>query len=322
MAAATSLAIAGIAVSAGSAGMSFYNASESKKLQAQAQADAAEAMKNARKGLSANFYESIGIPKETYELQSEAALSAGAQALQAGAESERGAAATAGRIQAEQNIAQAGIRTDMGAQLLDLEKLTAQEESRLRDVGVGLDLATAQGAQMAARDAGEAAAAQTAQGFASATAAVAQGLEMVPLYQKTQAVKDFGKLQSSYETAAKNKTLGTQFLDAAGNPLPFGQAIERVPGFADRVKGLGALNAMEAQDFLVQQPQTIKDILKGGFGYNTAAMPTAPTINPMPSGGSKDLFSEGNNYYNPFELETNIPKFKSPYGVPYRKNAY
>ena len=158
----TALAIASVATEASSSFMSFSDASESRKLQAQAKTDAAEAMKNARKGLSANFYKSIGIPKETYELQSEAALSAGAQAIQAGAESERGAAATAGRIQAEQNIAQAGIRTDMGAQLLDLEKLTAQEESRLRDVGVGLDLAQAQGAQMAARDAQEAAAAQTA----------------------------------------------------------------------------------------------------------------------------------------------------------------
>jgi len=297
MAVATALAVAGIAVSEGSAAMSFYNASESRKLQAEAQRDAAEGIKEARKGLSKNFYESIGIPKEAYMLQSEAALSAGAQAIQTGAESERGIGATAGRIQAQQNEAQAGIRTDMGNTLLELDKLTAQEDSRLRDVGVGIDLAKAQGAQMAARDAGEAAAAQTAQGFAAATSAIGQGLEMVPLYQKTQAVKDYGKLQSSYEKAAKSGTLGTQFKDTYGNPLPFSQAVEKVPGFADKTKGFGALNAMEAQDFMVQQPQTIKDIMNAGFGSSSTFVPSAPN---SPLLSANPLIPAKNPYGNPF----------------------
>ena len=67
-------------------------------------------------------------------------LSQGAQAIQAGVESERGAAATAGRIQMAANEGQGAIRTAMGQDMQQLEMLSAQEEGRLRDIGVQLDL--------------------------------------------------------------------------------------------------------------------------------------------------------------------------------------
>lgn len=296
----TAIAAAGIATEVASSIKSFSDAQDSRNAAAKYQADAARMAEEAKKGLSANYYKGISLPKETYQLQSEAAISAGAQAIQAGAESERGAAATAGRIQAEQNVAQAGIRTDQANTMLELDKLTQQENSRLRDVGVGIDLSRAAGAQLAARDATEAAAAQTAQGFSSATSALGQGLAAVPLYQKSQAVKDYGKLQSSYDAAAKAGTLGSQFKDTYGNPLPFSQAVEKVPGFADKTKGFSSLNSLQAQDFMVQQPQTIKDIMDSGWSHNSSFVPSAPN--------------------SPLLSENPLSPIKNPYGNPFVYN--
>jgi len=317
----TAIAAAGIATEVASSIKSFSDAQDSRNAAAKYQADAARMAEEAKKGLSANYYKGISLPKETYQLQSEAAISAGAQAIQAGAESERGATATAGRIQAEQNVAQAGIRTDQANTMLELDKLTQQENSRLRDVGVGIDLSRAAGAQLAARDATEAAAAQTAQGFSSATSALGQGLAAVPLYQKSQAVKDFGNLQSSYNEAVKNGTAGSMYKDANGNYIPFNQALAKMPGFETQTQGVGQLNAMAAQDFMVQQPDVLKSILKTGWGQSMLT-PKAPTINPMPEGGSNYLFPPSKGYQSPFDIGINPPQYSDYYGKPYRENAY
>ena len=95
---------------------------------------------NILKKLNVNFYENLSINKEAYELEREALLSAGAQATAAGAESERGAAAVAGRVLAAQNQAQAQDRVAMSTEQKELEALIAKEDSRLRDVQGQLDL--------------------------------------------------------------------------------------------------------------------------------------------------------------------------------------
>lgn len=179
----TALAIGGIAVSAGSAGMSFAQANKQRKLQTQAQSEARQAMDEARKKLEVNMYDQLNVPMEAYEREREALLSAGAQGMQAGVEGEsRGAAATAGRIQAGMNEAQAGQRTSMAKELSDLQKLSAEEDSRLRDIGVQLDLGEVEGAQLAARDAQQARTAAINQGMQSATSAIQQGIQLAPLY--------------------------------------------------------------------------------------------------------------------------------------------
>ena len=107
-------AIGGLVISGVSAGMSFSQASKQRKLQAQAEQDAAKAMAQARKKLDVNFAEQMSVKKEAYDLEREALLSAGAQATEAGIESERGSAATAGRVYAAQQQGQAGVRTAYG----------------------------------------------------------------------------------------------------------------------------------------------------------------------------------------------------------------
>jgi hypothetical protein len=183
---ATALAVGSIAVSAGSAGMSFVEAGKQRKLQQEAENEAAKALVEARKKLDVNYYANLGINKEPYELEREALVSAGAQAIQAGQESERGAAATAGRIQMAQQQGQRQIAGDMGAEMLNLDKLTAQESSRLATDQAKLYLGEAEGAQLAARDAQQSAAAYTTAGVQGIANAASQTLSsLVPLYSKT-----------------------------------------------------------------------------------------------------------------------------------------
>lgn len=212
----TAIALAGLAVSAGSTAASFSQAAKQKKLQREAEADASKAMAEARKKLDVNFYEQLGIQKEPYNLEREAMLIQGAQSIEAGRESERGAAALAGRVQLAQQQGQREIAAAMGQELLGLEKVTAAEESRLRDMGVNLDLGEVQGAQLAARDAQEAAAAATEQGIAGLTSTVQQGLGMVPLYGQ-----DLNAQKQAISQMSFTPEQATAFEQAGGMPSVF-----------------------------------------------------------------------------------------------------
>lgn len=196
MGVATAVAIGGLAISAASTTMSFVQAGQQKKAQRNAEAAAAAAMAAARKKLEVNFAENRSIQKEPYELARDAMASSAAQAIRQGIESDRGAEVTAGKVQMAQNEGQAGIRTAMGQELTDIEKDIINEQSRLRDLGVQLDLGEVEGAQLAARDAQEAATAATMEGFQGLASTAQQGLAMVPLFQKTASVKQLGKMQS------------------------------------------------------------------------------------------------------------------------------
>jgi hypothetical protein len=239
MAAATTvIAGIGLAVTAGTTAASFAQAAKQRKLMNQANIDAEKAMAEAREKLNVNYFESLGIQKEPYELQREALLSGGAQAIQAGVESGRGAAATAGRVQMAQNEAQAGVRTAMGEELSDLAKLTATEESRLRDIGVQLDLEEVAGAQQAAADAQKAAAQATEAGFAGLQSMASQGIDMAPLYGQNlgNQQKALSGMQFTPEEFAKFESLGA-------NP--------RTDGFSSLdFQQIGGMNKSQYKDFM------------------------------------------------------------------------
>lgn len=234
-------AITGVAVAAVTTGISFAQASKQKKLQRQAEAEADKAMREARKKLGVNFYEQLGIQKEPYELQREALLQQGAMGIEAGREGDvRGAAATVGRVQMAQQEAQGAIRSAMGQELTDLEKLVAAEESRLRDVGVGLDLEEVAGAQLAAANAQEMRAQAIQQGMQGITNLGQQAASLVPLYQKsvpkaelaapkTGMTKDIATgLRAQLPKASKIPELGAQF---SANPTPTQIGIPNIPNY-------------------------------------------------------------------------------------------
>ena len=179
----------GLATTAATTGMSFANAGKQRRLMRDAETAADKAMQEARQKLEVNVYDKLAIQKEPYELQREAMLSQGAQAIQAGVESERGAAATAGRIQMAANEGQGAIRTAMGQDMQQLEMLSAQEEGRLRDIGVQLDLEEVAGAQLAAANAQEVAANATAQGMEGVTSLGSQLAANAPLFEKSASAR-------------------------------------------------------------------------------------------------------------------------------------
>ena len=238
MGVATAVAIGGLAMTAGTTAMSFMNASEQKAKQQQAEGAAAAAMAEARKKLEVNFYDQMAIKKEPYELQREALLSQGALAVQAGQESDRGAAATAGRIQMAMNEGQAGIRTEMGKEMTAIEEKQLAEDSRLRDLGAQLDLGEAEGQQMIAANAEEASAAATQQGVQGLISMGSQGLNMIPLYPKT------GAPPVTTPTAGPAPT----------NPLP-GSAVSYGPGGTNYAPMANYGKPSQSNPFQPQGPQ-------------------------------------------------------------------
>ena len=146
-----------LAISAGitavSTGMSFAQAGKQKRLSEQAQRDADKAFKEAEAQLDVNYFEQLGISKTPYENQRDAIAQQAAQAMEIGRESERGGAATAGRVLAQSNIAQQGITDKQTKDLEALNKLVAAEESRLAGERANLSLDQAEGAGIAAAQA-------------------------------------------------------------------------------------------------------------------------------------------------------------------------
>lgn len=172
----------GLAATGVTTGMSFSQANKQKKLQKEAEAEADKAMASARARLDVNYMDALSVQKEPYELQREAMISQGAQTVDAAQESERGTAAAAGRVQMAQNEAQSGIRTAMGKELTEIERLKVAEDARLRDLQTQLDLGEVEGKQMEARNNAEMAAQATAQGFEGVTSMATQAANLVPLY--------------------------------------------------------------------------------------------------------------------------------------------
>jgi hypothetical protein len=257
MPAATSLAIASIGVSAAGAGGSFIQASRQSQLQQKAEAEASRTLEEARKKLDVNFYEQLGINKEAYELEREALLVQGAQAIDAAVESERGAASAAGRVQLAQQEGQAGVRMAMAQDVMGLNKLVAGEESRLRDMKANLDLAEAQGAQLAARDAQQASTASITQGIAGVQSAAQQGLELIPLYGKTQSAKALADLKkqsglSQEELQNKLVYLSKQNPTAFGNLSGVGYTAKTLDDLGNPIKGMMTANMFD--DYLSGLP--------------------------------------------------------------------
>lgn len=221
----------GLASTAATTGMSFRQASKQRDAMLDAQAKADKAMSEARKKLDVNFYESLSIPKEAYAQQVQANLVAGAQALEAGREGEaRGAGALAGMVQAQQNQAQNEIRANMGQDIYNLQAATAQEDARLRDIGIQLDLGEVEGAQLAAANAQELSAQAMGDAFAGVTSMAGQLASMAPLYEKSASTRQYNKLVK--ENVGEGKAYKT--LDE------FQNALTKKQGSTIDLKGVGS----------------------------------------------------------------------------------
>jgi len=176
----------GLATSLTTTGISFSQASAERDKMNAANDAAAKAMMEARKKLEVNYMDELSINKEAYEMQQDTILAQAQAATQMGVEgSARGAGATVGRVQLATQAGAQQTRTQMAAELQKLEQLSAQEDSRIRDIGVQLDLQEVEGAQNAARDAEARAEAAQQQAMEGVQQSVQQGISLgVGLYGK------------------------------------------------------------------------------------------------------------------------------------------
>lgn len=239
----------GMATTAATTGASFGQAIKQKRMQKQAQREADRAMADARKKLDVNYLEALAIQKEPYELQREATLQAAATAMEGVREgSARGAAAGAGRLALATQQGTSQQRADMSKELQELQRATADEEGRLRDIGVQLDLQEVQGAQQAVADAEAAKRQATAQGVQGLISLGSQAVQAVPLYGKSAEGKAFAR--------ASRQNPNLQNMVAISNPEVAGM-------------DAGAFSIYMTENFT---PEEIKQ-----FGLTT----TAPAVTPI-----------------------------------------
>ena len=207
MAAAT--AIIGTALSVGGSAMNFAQAAKQTKLQEDAERDAEKAMAAARAKLEENFYEGLDINLKSFEQERNALAGVGQQLVQAGQESERGAAATAGRVmlgmqQGEQNITNRQIDS-----LEKLEQTVAKEESRLATMKANLELGEVQGAQIAASDAAKNQASAISGGVQGLAAAGLGLMQSSELYG-SKAKRESEKLKRQFTPTNLERLMGKQ----------------------------------------------------------------------------------------------------------------
>jgi hypothetical protein len=178
------LAAIGLATNVISAGASFVQANKQKKMMEEANAEAAKAMKEARKRLDVNVYDALTISDTPYERQREMANAQTQQMMtgfqELGVQGMRGATAALAQGQQMQ-----GQIADAKTQRLEqLEQMQAAEEGRLRDINVQLDLQEVEGAQQAAADAQRLRKEAFEGGAQSLISAVGTGAGMFELYNQ------------------------------------------------------------------------------------------------------------------------------------------
>jgi len=280
--------IAGLAITAGTTAASFAQAGKQKRLAKDAQMEADRAMDSARSKLDVNFLEAVAIQKEPYELQREATLQAAATALEGVREgSARGAAAGAGRIALATQQGLSQNRAAMSKELQALEMATAQEESRLRDIGIQLDLQETQGAQQAVADAELAKRQATQQGMQGIASLGQQAVSMAPLYAK------------SGEGKALNKAM-------KANPNLQSQIGQTIPEVA--TMDAGAFQVYMTENFT---PEQILSFNMPGVGMSTPGIQTN-TI----GGSTVGMPQRGVDFYLTPEIGQPVDyQFQNPFSI-------
>ena len=230
---ATIAAVGGMAATALTTGFQVADLIKSKRLQKEADAEAEKAMAEARKFLDVNVYDALNIQMKPYDLEREAALTTGAQLIEAGRESERGAAAMAGRIQANQQSLNRDIQARMGKEMADLQKLSAAEESRLKDIKTQLYLDEVEGAQTASAMYDERAAQAAKNAISGVTSMIGQAAKLPALY---------GTNVKAEQAGFANLNLNADQLKALGNIDYSGLGTAEA---AAQPMGMGPFNAGE-----------------------------------------------------------------------------
>jgi hypothetical protein len=282
--AATTAAVIGIASSVGGTYMSFREASKQSKAATTARLDAEKAIAEAKKRAEQNVFEALSLAKEPYERAREASLASGAQAIEAGRESERGIAATAGRVQMSQNEMQQNIADEQTAQIQGLNKLIATEDARLLDYLAAVNMEEAAGAQKAAAQADKFRAMNIAQGIQGIGNIASSASALLPTYYDSKATNQYEKLaKQATASGLSQEQFQNKLVELSAKP-EFG-ALSGV-GFSENsvdAKGNPIANMMtpvQFQDYMIQNPDLTKSLLRQNIfapQQSTQQMPFLPT---------------------------------------------
>lgn len=252
--------IIAISTSLASAGASAAQASGAAGNAKRALKDSEDAYKRAMNELTSNKFKGLNLPTEAYEREREAMLSSGAQAIEAGRESERGTAATAGRVQMAQQEGQRQIAGAMGEELMKLEGLTAQEEANLSSKRANLELAQAEGAQAAAAQFGAQSDAAITGAFSSLANAGQQYMQGSELYKQDEGQREFKRLSKEYDAAVKGGGISSTFKDASGNPISFEDATSKLIRYDKSFAPMANMSPLQRQDFLSKNYNLLKPL--------------------------------------------------------------
>ena len=207
--------IAGLVIQAGTTAVSFAQANKEKNKQLEFQNEADKALAEARKALQVNYAEQMSIKKEPYNAERMALLAQGAMITQAAAESDRGAASAAGQIYAGQQMGQANIAERQSNDLTNIENAILEEDSRLRDINVGLDTMEIQGNKQAAADARFASQQALQAGIQGVANTTQQAIAMPSLYPKSKSKVVTGVVGAGEAAPQQGKAAGQ------GMPNPY-----------------------------------------------------------------------------------------------------
>lgn len=210
-------AIGGAVSTALTTAFSIGDMRKMRKLQKESDADALKFRQEADKFLEVNVYDQLGVQMKPYEIERDALASVGAQSIEAARESERGMGSV-GRIYAGYSDAIRDIQTRQGQEMADLEKLSAAEDSRLKDIKTQLALDEAEGAQQASAMYEERAQQAKKNAIQGVTSMLGQAAKLSPLYgtdiKAEQAA--FGELKLTPEQMQKIGNVNFEGLGQAG----------------------------------------------------------------------------------------------------------
>ena len=274
MSGAISTAVVAISVTLATAAMSFAEKKKAETRKREAEAAAEKKMEEARAKLKVNYADELSIAKEPYQREREAMLAQGANIMDAAVESERGGGASAGRLLAAQQEGQGQIRDAQSADLFNLEAAQAEEDSRLRDINVGMDLNQIAGAQRAAAEAENAAMVAKQQAIQGIGSVAQQAMSFAPLYAKSSGTRAFNKATRQANRAGTTLDARVQesFNPLAAADINIGQKFNNItpsanyegttgfsPNFGKMTLAqINAMSPQEQKDYLIQNPEISK----------------------------------------------------------------
>lgn len=265
--------IAQIAVQAGTSLISGVQAQKMRKEQRKSEQEAAKLMQDIYGELEKNQYAAVGLPMKSFELEREALAAQGAQAVQAGAESERTAAATAGLTMAQYRKALRDIQSEQADKMLELDLLTAQEAARKGDIKMQFKAQEAEGAAAAAADYEQRKLAAVGGAIEGVIGAAGTAMSAIPLFKATKGVRTTSDITDAYNQALKSGNLSPDLYDANGNPLSAAKAMAKRLSLDDaKLKELGMFtdagefDEPKFMDYVSKLPvEDLQSVLRSGF---------------------------------------------------------